>query len=101
MQDLDIKTYLQKTTKYSHLSAEEMFKRGKRARWHHLTIRPFYTFFYRYIVRFGFTEGLHGFVISFMGAVGTFMKYGELFELQKKNDYHSAIRLMRTIINDR
>ncbi len=88
-QDLDISTYFQKTAKYSHLSAEEMFKRGKRAHWHHVTIRPFYTFFYRYIVRLGITEGFHGFVISFMGAVGTFMKYGRLFELQRKNDYHS------------
>jgi glycosyltransferase involved in cell wall biosynthesis len=94
-QDLDIKTYLQRTARYSHLSAEDMFNRGKRALWHHVTIRPFYTFFYRYIIRLGFAEGLRGFVISFMGAVGTFLKYSKLYELQKNmNKRPSPLRTL-------
>jgi glycosyltransferase involved in cell wall biosynthesis len=75
-------TYANRTALYSNISAMEYHRRGGRARWHHITIRPLYTFLYRYFFRLGFIEGFHGFVISFMGAVGTFLKYSKLYELQ-------------------
>ena len=84
-QDLDLRTYLERTARYADLSARELHARGKRAAWHHLTVRPLYTFLYRYLIRLGFLEGVAGLVISFMGGVGTFMKYGRLRELQERN----------------
>jgi glycosyltransferase involved in cell wall biosynthesis len=83
VQDLDISTYFQRTIRYSKMSAEELFRNGKKAHWHHIVIRPPYTFFYRYFIRLGILDGVHGFVISFMGAVGTLMKYSRILELQK------------------
>jgi len=82
-QDLDLHAYILRTVCYANLSALEMHGRGKRARILHFTFRPLYTFLYRYIFRLGFLDGVHGFVISAVGALGTFVKYLKLYELQK------------------
>lgn len=83
VQDLDLNAYLQRTARYARLSAEEYRRQGRVARWHHFTVRPVYTFLYRYFVRLGFLDGVEGLVISAMGAVGTFLKYMTLYELQR------------------
>ena len=83
VQDLNLHDYLLRTARYARLSAEEYRRKGRVARWHHFTVRPIYTFLYRYIVRLGFLDGVEGFVISAMGAVGTFLKYLRLYEMQK------------------
>ena len=84
-QDLDLYAYFLRTARYADLSAAEYFARGKKARWHHVTVRPVATFFTRYLIRLGVLDGVHGFVISIMGALGTFMKYMKLYEIQKKS----------------
>ncbi len=83
-QTMDLKTFFLKTIRYSFLSAEELYKAGKRAKWHHFTIRPIYTFLYKYFIRLGFLDGIQGFVISVMGAIGTFAKYMFLKEMERK-----------------
>ena len=89
-QNWDLATYASRTVRYSVISAEEYHTRGKRAAWHHFTIRPVYTFLYRYFFRLGFLEGARGLVISFMGALGTFVKYAKLYEF-KKMQFSSSI----------
>ena len=81
-QNWNLHTYATRTALYSHISAVEYHKRGKRAKWHHVTVRPLYTFLYRFFFRLGFLEGVRGFVIAVMGGVGAFAKYAELLELQ-------------------
>lgn len=83
-QDLDLYTYFLRTARYADLSAADYFARGRRAKWHHVTVRPITTFLYRYLIRLGVLEGVHGFVISAMGALSTFMKYMKLYEIQKR-----------------
>lgn len=83
-QTMDLKTFFSKTIRYSLLSAQELFKNGKRAKWHHYTVRPVYTFLYRYFFRLGFLDGIQGFVVSVMGAIGTFAKYMFLKEMEKQ-----------------
>lgn len=80
-QNWDLEKYFQRTIMYNKIFAEEIFKKGKRAKWHHYTIRPFYTFLYRYFFRLGFLDGIQGFVVSVMGAIGTFAKYMFLKEI--------------------
>ncbi len=82
-QDLDLNAYLLRTARYAGMSAADSFQRGKRACWHHVTVRPLYTFIYRYLLRLGFLDGVQGFVIAVMGGIGTFMKYLRLYEMQK------------------
>lgn len=50
----------------------------------HFTLRPLYTFLYRYLIRLGFLDGLAGFVISVMEAHCVFMKYMKLYEIRHK-----------------
>ena len=83
-QNWDLYTYATRTILYSNISAQEYFKLGKSANLSHITIRPFYTFIYRYLIRLGFLEGIRGLVISVMGGVGTFVKYSKLLELQRE-----------------
>ena len=83
VQDLDLHAYIHRTARYARLSAEEYRSRGRKARWHHFTVRPVYTFLYRYFVRLGFLDGVEGFVISAVGAFGTFLKYMTLYELDR------------------
>jgi glycosyltransferase involved in cell wall biosynthesis len=82
-QDWDLITYANRTIMYSDISAKEYFKGGKRTAWHHLTVRPVYTFFYRYFVRLAILDGWRGLVVSVMGALGTFVKYSRLYELSR------------------
>ena len=82
-QNWNLETYASRTVLYSQISANEYFKRGRKVSWHHVTLRPLYTFFYRFVIRLGFIAGWRGFVISVMGAMGTFIKYMKLYELHK------------------
>lgn len=94
MQDWDLPTYLSRTIRYSTISAEEYYRRGRRATWHHVTVRPLYTFLYRYFIRLGFLDGVQGFIISLMGSLATFIKYARLLEIQRfppKEDSQSQI----------
>lgn len=84
VQDLDLPDYFRRTARYAELSAAEYLRQGRTARWHHVTVRPLYTFLYRYFVRLGFLDGVAGFAVSAMGAVGTFLKYLRLYELQRR-----------------
>jgi glycosyltransferase involved in cell wall biosynthesis len=83
-QNLDLLAYLQRTTRYANLSALDLHAQGKRVKWHHVSIRPIYTFIYRYVIRRGYLDGMHGLVISVMGGIGTFLKYMRLYEIQRK-----------------
>ncbi len=88
-QDVDLKRLFLKTLRYNQLSAEELFKSGRRASWHNYTIRPLYTFLYRYFFRLGILDGLEGFIISVMGAIGTFAKYMFLKEMERNGNRYS------------
>ncbi|KAF0220700.1 MAG: hypothetical protein FD174_1024 [Geobacteraceae bacterium] len=81
-QNWDLSAYASRTILYSTISAGEYYKGGRRAKLSDFTIRPLYTFFYRYLIRLGFLEGPHGLVIAVMGALGTFVKYMKIYELQ-------------------
>jgi glycosyltransferase involved in cell wall biosynthesis len=83
-QDLDLHTYLLRIARYANMSAADYFANGRRAKWHHVSIRPLATFFQRYVIRLGVLDGVQGFVISVMGAIGTFLKYMRLYEIQNK-----------------
>ena len=81
-QDLDLHTYLLRVARYANMSAADYFANGRRAKWHHVSVRPASAFFQRYFIRLGFLDGVQGFVISVMGAIGTFLKYMRLYEIQ-------------------
>lgn len=68
---------------YSTLTAIDHDRNGRRATYLHFTVRPFYTFLHRYLIRLGILDGLPGFVISVMEAHCVFLKYIKLYEIQR------------------
>nr|WP_279342530.1 glycosyltransferase family 2 protein [Geotalea sp. SG265] len=80
-QDLDLKTYAQRTMRYAELSAVDMHDRGRRPLWFDF-LRPIHMLFLRYVIRLGFLDGVHGAAIAAMGGFGTFYKYFRLYELE-------------------
>ncbi|MCF7790923.1 MAG: glycosyltransferase family 2 protein [Victivallales bacterium] len=83
--------YFEKLNKYTILSAEEYYEKGKTAGGIKIILRPFYTFFKMYILRRGFLDGLEGFVICFLNAVYVMAKYFKLREIYKNNTYKEKL----------
>lgn len=82
VQDRDFSTFLLVIGRYADMSAKDYFRQGRKATLAHVTIRPVYTFIYRYFIRLGILDGMQGFALASIGAIGTFLKYMKLYELQ-------------------
>ena len=81
-QDLDLRRYVARTARYAEMSAADYARAGKQWSWLDF-LRPVHTFVYRLFIRCGFLDGVHGFLIAVVGAMGTFLKYAHLLELTK------------------
>jgi glycosyltransferase involved in cell wall biosynthesis len=74
--------YMKKMEKYSELSAEELRKKSGILSALKLFINPLLVFLKMYILRLGFMDGAHGFILAVLYAVQTFLKYSKA--LKKK-----------------
>jgi glycosyltransferase involved in cell wall biosynthesis len=84
-----ISQHVEQVNRYSALSAEDRFSRGKRASFGKLVFSPAFTFFSMYVLRLGMLDGLYGFIIAVISAYARFLRYARLFELQQsKNSEH-------------
>lgn len=75
--------HVSQNNKFSTLSAEAYFAKGKKSSWTKMLLNPFWAFFQGYILRAGFLDGFQGLVIAANVAHLTFMKYYKLYALQK------------------
>jgi len=82
--DPDLYHYFQKFNRYTSLAAEDLVAAGKRFSLFDLITRPPFVFFKMFILRLGFLDGLHGFILSVSSMAYVFVKYAKLWELQKK-----------------
>jgi glycosyltransferase involved in cell wall biosynthesis len=80
----DISDVLEKTNKYTTLGAIDLKKRGKNASIFKIITKFPITFITEYLLRLNFLNGFEGFIWSFLGGVGTALKYLKLRELNKK-----------------
>lgn len=80
----DIFHHLRTLNNFSSISADILFKKGKRAKFHHIAINPFIRFIKFYFFKRGFLEGFSGFVVAVLESVYVFLKYIKLWE---KNNY--------------
>ncbi|MGA1845204.1 MAG: glycosyltransferase family 2 protein [bacterium] len=80
----DCRHYLMTQIRYAHIMAHEKYRTGTRAGISDLTLRPIYTFFYRFFIRAGILDGFPGLVVSAGGAAACFAKYAFLKELERK-----------------
>lgn len=82
--DPDLRHYFQKFNLYTSLAAEDLHTAGRRFSLVDLIVRPPFVFIKMFVIRRGFLDGLHGFILSVASMAYVFVKYAKLWELQKK-----------------
>jgi len=77
----DLDDYLAKTQSYASLAAKQMLKDGRHISATGLALKSIYAFIKIYLLKQGFRDGIHGFMIAFLFSYSTFLKYAKLWEL--------------------
>ena len=85
----DISDYLKRMDRYSTLSAEEMFKEGRKTGYFNIFFRTVFTFLKMFFLKKGFLEGYRGFILSGLYSSYTFSKYAKLWEISERKDHVS------------
>jgi glycosyltransferase involved in cell wall biosynthesis len=80
-----IEEHVQQNNKFSTISAETYFKRGKRTNPFKMIVHPFWAFILGYIIRGGFLDGFYGFVVALHVAHLSFLKHAKLYLKQKQS----------------
>ena len=83
-----IEHYLTKSNFYTTLGAEKLYKKGRRNYAFKMMVSPGFVFFKFYILKLGFLDGLHGWIVARLHMQTDFIKYAKLRELikNKNND---------------
>jgi glycosyltransferase involved in cell wall biosynthesis len=82
--------HLQRMRTYATLQARDRFAAGKRAGFLSLALAAPMQFLRLYFLRLGFLDGVHGLIVSSMGAQYAFLKKAKLWELSHRGDDRSA-----------
>jgi len=80
----NLSDHLGRIDKFSTLSAEQMFRDGKRARFFDLLFLPLTRFIKMYLIKRGYLDGIYGLIVSVMGSFYVFTKYLKLWELSRR-----------------
>ncbi len=75
--------YLEKLHRYAEWGAADLFRKGRRAGFVEIALRPAWRFLRMYVAQAGFLEGLHGFVLCTLQAYGVFLKWARLWEWRR------------------
>jgi glycosyltransferase involved in cell wall biosynthesis len=79
----NIQDIIKKINEYSSLQAEEKAEK-KKVYWFNIILNPMFAFFQFYILRGGFLEGMHGFLVSVIHALTKTLTYVKIWEIQYK-----------------
>jgi len=79
-----LNVFLEKQIRYAFLAGEQISRKGKRVSLTQIVIHSFWAFVKMYIIKFGFLDGLEGFIISSINAFYVLIKYANAFYLQRK-----------------
>lgn len=77
--------YFDKFNRYTTLAAEDLVAKGSGFRLSQVTLRPAWFFFRMYILKMGFLDGVHGFILCVLSSCYVFTKYAKLWELTSLN----------------
>ena len=80
-----IDQHLDTIKKFSSISAQTKFDKGKKASLYDLIIRPVWKFKRNYFFKAGFLDGYYGFVICVLSSYATFLRYAKLKQLNKQS----------------
>jgi (heptosyl)LPS beta-1,4-glucosyltransferase len=78
-----IEEHAAKINRYTTLAAEDAWARGRRPSLVKLVLSPIVVFLKAYVLKRGFLDGRHGFVLACMHASGTLLKYAKPFDLER------------------
>jgi glycosyltransferase involved in cell wall biosynthesis len=81
----DVADHLATINRFSSITARQRYVQNSPFRWHDLIFRPILRFFKGYLMRRGFMDGAHGFVIAILCAYGVFVKYAKQWEMEQRN----------------
>ncbi len=79
----DLADQVARVQEYSRLEALELHRRGRRARFPDLCLRPPARFLRAYLLKGGFLDGVPGFLIAAVTAFHVLLKYAKLWELER------------------
>jgi len=88
--DDSLEHYLWKFNRYTTFAAEELETRGKKSGFVNILFRPLHTFIKMFILKGGFLDGIHGFILCLLSAGYVLIKYAKLWErvrLQRVSGY--------------
>lgn len=74
--------YFQKFNRYTTLAAEDLHAAGRRCSLYDLVARPPFVFVKMFMLKMGFLDGIHGFILSVVSSAYVFTKYAKLWELE-------------------
>jgi len=80
----DLEEVLRKVDQYSTANAQMMHARGKRGSLASAVLHGGWAFFRTYVLRAGFLDGRHGFMLAVSNAEGTYYRYLKLMRLAEK-----------------
>ena len=83
-----ISSYLEKMENYSSLSAKELSHKKVSFLTFWMWVNPFLVFVKMFFLRQGFRDGIHGFVLSVLYSLYTFLKYTKVWEGRNSNDFY-------------
>jgi glycosyltransferase involved in cell wall biosynthesis len=73
--------HFRKFSIYTSYAAQEKAKKKRKVFWTDLALNHLATFLKSYLIRQGYRDGIHGFIISVLAAMYTFAKYAKLWEM--------------------
>lgn len=80
-----IDEHLSRQNRYTTLSAQQMYERGRHVSLAGVALKPPFRFLRSYVFRFGFLDGWPGFVQAWYSAVYVFTRYAKLRELYRRH----------------
>ncbi len=75
--------YKDKMIKYGQMKAQEEVQKSYEPNLYHFVLRPTYKFMNQYIFRLGILDGKKGMIISYLNALGVYVRYKELRRLRQ------------------
>ena len=81
-----IEEHVAQNNKFSGISAQALYQAGKRTNLFKITVNPIWAFIHGYFLRFGFLDGLYGFIIAINISHLTFLKHTKLMVLQRRKN---------------
>ena len=78
-----ISQHLSKIDLYTTLGAQIAFQQGKRATYSKILFSPIFKFIKSYILRRGFLDGYHGFVVATLSSFASMAKYLKMKDLER------------------